>query len=503
MSRTVAILVWAELKRIRGDVSYWLKLVGYDPTTNVFYRIYVLIFWLFWLATAWGYLVQQVYGFSTALTSDAIANVLRFAPGIVLSLQSMFIASLLREPPLKLSTPEMSYAAAAPIHRGAIALTQYLRRLALPALVLGLVSCLLSMLLSWRAAGAEVGFVGIKTMLVTWALVYATGGLGWILALPTLRPMSRLRRLLVWPVFILIVVAAALVPQVGQAGGALWVAAVQNVVSPVMVIALIAALALIVFGVVLVGDRAHMSIVADNSLVFARIQRLGLFGRFYASDVIARVQRQAKLIRKRRLRLMLKPSATGYGTLWSRYGLGMLRLAPSSVARPLTRGFTTGLLVVMLVSFGGWQALPVWLLVVILLIVNRPLELAAPFRDSMNLPFMRQFLPHDPLVAFSISAFYPILYASAGCIAAMVLFGWWNPLVLLLVVFSVIALALAQGLESVEGRAMFGRTIPYPYAVGFYAIAVVVAGLLFHSPPMALMAAGFVNLVLALFLKAG
>ena len=501
MFRDVLILLWAEGKRLKGDLVYWIKLLGYDPTSSVMYRVYFFLFWAFWLVTAWSTAVQQIYPVSQSLTREAITSLLGLVPNGVLALQVLYFAQLLRDPPLKLSSPDMTHVAASPVQRGALALAQFLHRLLVPALVVSLGGSLLSMLLSWQSQPEQVGYIGLNALLLPFPLVYATAGLGWALALLKQRPMSRLQRLAFWPLLALLSLVAKLIPSVGLWMGNLWVQIVQNAapVEAVLVVIVLLVVALLLIAVA--GGRVHLAIVADSSMVYARLQRLGMFGRFYAADVIARIHRQAKLLKKKRLRLGMATKLEGHGALLSRSTLSLLRLSPATIVRPLLRGASLALGVSLLVSVGGWESLAIWLLVVLMAIVNRPVEIAAPFRETTTLPFVRQFLPADSLEVFAISAFYPFLLTSIGALLVMTAMGLGHPLVVLLALLTIFAMGLAQALESLEGRGIFGRSIPYPYTIVIYAVIVIIAGLASQSIMIALGAAAATDFVLGLMVR--
>lgn len=501
MLRDIISLLRVEWKRVKSEADYWLKVLGFDPESLWTYRVYVFLFWLYWLVVVWGFGVDQVYRISLSLSSETVAALLQFVPNGVLWVQILYFAALLRESPLKLNAPELTYVATAPVQRGAVVVVQFLRRMLLPAVFFGLAGALLSMLLSWQSFAARVGFIGLQASFLTVLLVYISAAVGWALALLKLRPLSRWQRWLFWLALPLLALFARLIPEVGFWGGRLWQAALPSPLASGdwIGIALVFAAALLV--VLLLGQRVYMPLVSDGSQLYARIERLGWLGKIYARDVISRIHRQTRLARKKQLKLAMPVNAAGYRALWSRMVLRSLRFFPGSFLRPLLSGITLALVLTSTASIGGWQTPQVWLLVLMLLLYNRPIELAAPFRDTMSAAFVQQFLPGNPLAAFAISAAHPLLIASAGSLLVLLLLGWSHPFVLLLMLLSLMALAFAQALEVVDVPLGFTRRLPYVYTVIIYVGLVFVAGVLLQSLWLALIVAVFANVGMALLLR--
>jgi NADH:ubiquinone oxidoreductase subunit 3 (subunit A) len=501
MLNDIRTLLWIEWKRLKVEGAYWLQLIGFDPDSSLAYRIYVAIFWMFWVFTVWSFAVDQAYRISLALPSDTVQSLLGYAPEVILGLQLLYLVRVLRESPLKLSAPEVSYVATSPASRGAIGLIVIVRRLLVPILLFSLLSCLISMLLAWSTSPDGVGFIGLRSLLLTIPLAALSAVFAWTIALLKLRTQSRIVRLLFWLIPPLIGVAARLVPAVGLWVGTLWVTAVQTPLSGTVVVAVLAVLltALVLF--IWVGNGVHMAVVADDSAMFARLQRLGLFGRLYAGEVIARIQRQHRLARKKRLRLSMPEQGNEFSTLLSRMVLSWVRLLPGTMVRPILRGLMLASAMALTVSVSGWQTPQTWLIVLLTLIYSRPVELIAAFREDVSLPFVRQFLPLNPLVIFASGALLPILFMSIGALTPVLVQVPDYPLAAVLLVSLVVcALGLGQALENVVPRIVFHRYIPYEYTVFVAGILIIGTGVLFRSLMMGIVAAAVVVAVLALLL---
>lgn len=501
MLRDILSLLWFQWKHLNRELAYWLKFLGFDPETSWMYRVYVVLFWIFWLLTVWGYGVDQAYRISRSLNAAAVESLLGVIPNALLVLQLLYLALVLRDPPLKLSAPDLSHVAAAPVQRGAIALVQFLRGMALPAVFLGLASALLSMMLSWTSAPDRVGVVGLQALFLMVLLVYISAAAAWGLSLLKLRPQPRLQRWLLWLALPLVLLAARLVPEVGLWAGRLWVSAVESPLTPLSWLWLLLALTVLCAVIVAVGQRVYMPLVADNSRVYARIQRLGWYGRIYAGDVIARIHRQTSLARKKHLRLVMPEDAVGTRALWSRSIITTLRFFPGSVIRPFARGVILAVVIGSMVGVGGWQTVQVWLLVLLGLLYSRPVELGAMFRDVMSAAFVQQFLPHDRLVVFVSNAAHALLFSAAGSLMIMLLLGWSSPLLIALMLLTLVAFALAQALEVVEVPLGFTRRLPYVYSVIVYALLVFLAGVALQSLLLAVVVAALLDTLMALMLR--
>lgn len=496
--RDLLLVMRLEWKRFKGEASYWLRLLGIEADTGRLYAMYILFFWSVWLFAIWAYVGQQVLDASKQTPRATLTTLGEIAPALILLLQVGYVIYTLRDTPLKFSAPDLLYVAASPIARGAIALVTFLRTLLLPALLVGLVCALFAMYLIWPVAKARFGVAGFEAFLLGILLVYFTGALAWILALFKLHPDVYPRRRVFWAVVPLIVLAALLLPQIMLAPGYLWLTAAAAEVSVVGALTLIACLLLALIGLYQVGQNAHMTLVMDASQTYARIQRMGIVGKFYARDVIRRIHRQARLARKRRLRFALAPNLSGYNMMIGRSLLDILRLAPGSITLPFLRGMALIGLMVFLIRLTGWQAIQTWLIVLILVIQGRPSFLIENFQQDVGQPFLRQFLPPNNLYRLMASALIPFVLACSGGLLALLAQPGIDLLAgSLLIVLGLAGATLCLALEQVEERQIFFQAIRYPYSVGFCTVLVIIAGFIAHSLYGAILALLLINALLS------
>ena len=244
-----------------------------------------------------------------------------------------------------------------------------------------------------------------------------------------------------------------------------------------------------------------MAVIADDSRMYARVQKLGIFGRLYADDVVSSVRRQSRLVHKRQLRLLMTESATGYAVVVNRALLSLFRLAPSSLLRLIMRGVVLVELVSLGVQFGGGAQLQTWLLLLIILIQFRPTELNTLFQQDVGQAFTRQFLPSNPLRLVLADSALPIALASAGGAVALLLQGWLDPLLAVAFVLAlIVGLEFCQALELVSSPALFFRRIPYAYSVALGGVVLMAAGFLLKSALATLSVIVVIDFVLAVLL---
>ncbi len=501
MRSDLRTLVWLQWKRFKGSATYWLRLIGFEPDANRFYLLYAALFWLFWVYTVWAFVVQQVEQISQSISPASAIQLQAGVPALILMAQLVYLGMVLRNSPLKLDAAEIEFVAASPVNRGSFVLVHFGRSVLLLALFAGLASCLLAMLLTWQSAPAKVGVVGLQAWVLGIPIFGLSAALAWIVVLLKERLVSRWLKRAVWLILPLAVVLAVALPQVMLFPGALWLTALDAGSSAAALASSGLLLGLAGVLLALIGSRLNMAAVADDSRMYARVQKLGIFGRLYADDVISSVQRQSRLARKKHLRLRLPEPATGYAIILNRALLSLFRLAPSSLFRLIMRGVVLVGIVSLGVQFGGWAQLQTWLLLLMILIQFRPTELNILFQQDVGQAFTRQFLPSNPLRLALADGIFPISLASMGGVGALLLQGWVDPLAALVVVLAlIVGLEFCQALELVSVPGLFFRRIPYTYSVALSGIALLATGLLLRSPIAIVSAIIMVDLILATLL---
>lgn len=501
MLNDLATLLWVEAKRARKSTVYWLKLVGLDPSDSPFYQLYFLGFWAVWLFIMWAFVVDAVYRVSITVPADMVALLVDLVPLGLLALQGLFLAALLWEPPLRLTVQEMTFWAASPVHRGVVALVQFLRSMPIPMLLVGVVSSLLSMFLTWPIEPARASLAGVQAFLLAGPLVLFTAALAWAVALLPLRPSLHRFRWVLWLCLPLGALGALLLPEWALWLGRLWT---TTVAATLTVQATFWLLVLLGVGVALlcyVGGGVHMTLVADQSQTYARLQQFGMLGRIYARDAIQRVERQSRLARRRQIRGRLPSAAQGDAALRYRAWGVWQRQLPSSLFVPLFEGVALAGFITLMVKLGGWEPLQTWVTVLFSLVVRRPDRLVSLFRRDVDQTFMRQFIPQNNLALFAMDTLFSAMLTTLG--GLIVVLPAWNgsPLTALLVPLVVVLLGLCQALELVRIPRQGLNHVPYPYTVLFSGVLAIGAGLIVESLVATVVVLFLINALLALLLR--
>ncbi|MFN8377370.1 MAG: hypothetical protein U0452_01760 [Anaerolineae bacterium] len=498
MRSDLRALVWLEWRKLRGNATYWLALLGFESGANPFYLVYVALFWAFWLYMMWALVIEQVYHASEALDSEVITGLSEGLPFLVFVGLLIYLIAMLRSSPLKFGGPAIEYVSTSPARRGIIILVHFIRSLFLPTFALSVLSSLLAMLLTWSASPGRVGMAGLQAAIITFPIVWMCAALVWIIVAFRTSLASRAQRLAVWLVVPALILLALIVPPLVLYPGGVWMDTIRTRPAPLGIgtLCVLAGVAFVIL--VRVGDRVSMTTIADDSRMYARIQKLGIFGRLYAPDVISSVQRQSKLAAKRKLQLALPEHASGYRVVLNRALLSLFRLAPSTLFRLVMRGAVFGGLVAFVVRLTGWQNLQTWVLLLLFVIQFRPSELNNLFRQDVGQAFTRQFLPRNPLKLVLADSLFPIMLFSTGAAAILMFQPSLSPLITVVLVLTfVTGLQLCQALELVTIPSLFLRHIPYAYLIVICGVFLVAAVYLFKNPFGVMLIAIAIDIILA------
>jgi hypothetical protein len=501
MLNDLTTILWVEAKRAKTSATYWLKLLGFDPADSPFYQLYFLGFWAVWLYIMWAFVVDSVYRVSITVPAETVALLLGLVPPTLLALQGLFLAALLRDPPLRLSFQEMTFWAASPAHRGVLAFAQFIRSMPFPMLLVGVASCPLSMFLTWPTAPARASVAGAQAFLLAGPLVLFSAALAWAVALLPLRPALHRLRWFLWLCLPLGALGAFWLPGWFLWPGRVWVTAVGGTLSMRAALWLLGMVGVGIALLFYAGSMVHMPLVAERSRTYARLQQFGMLGRVYARDAMQRIERQSELARQRRVWGRLPENAQGDATLRNRAWVVLQRQLPTSLLAPLFDGVALAGFITLMVKIGGWEPLQTWVTVLFSLMVRRPDRLVALFRRDVKLTFPRQFIPQDNLALFAADTLFPTLLTTLGALA--VVLPVWNgaPAIALLVPLVAVMLGLCQALELVRIPRHSLREVPYPYTVLFSGVLAIGAGLMAESVLATVVTLLVINALLALLLR--
>ncbi len=507
MSRDLLLLIRLEVKRIRRSSRYWLRLIGFDPLNQSrAVQVYVVLFWMFWVYTMWSYVLGQVLQVSGNLHRADTAQVLPFIPFIVFAVQVVYLVQVLREPPLKLASGDLHYAATAPLSRGMIAIVNFVVKLFIPALALSLIGALAAMFFTWNADYFAAGLIGVQAFVVTFLLVYASAAP--ITAVGVLKQnFAALRpRLMFWWVVPIFLAAPALIPQIVLLPGQAWV----NLLSSSedgqafgsLIAVLIVSLVVGFSALIAAGNRLRMTKVIADSQLYARIHKLGALGRVIAADVILRIRRQSILMRRRVIYQRMPNGLNGTAALVGQSLVTLIRFSPAAVFRLFFSGTAFVSTLLFSVLLGGGISLPSLLILYVLLLTLRPREIVQGFRAQIDQSYMRQFIPETNLRLLVASAAVPFAIVGAGMLIVVMLQSWVNPLFgAVLAIMVLIILSLCLALEIVNLKKLQLPRIAYEYSVLASTIVIVLVGAISGSALGLLSAAGIVIAILMMLLN--
>ncbi|MBK8022585.1 MAG: hypothetical protein IPK19_14420 [Chloroflexi bacterium] len=288
--------------------------------------------------------------------------------------------------------------------------------------------------------------------------------------------------ILFWLTPMLFAVFAAVLPELFLLPGRAWLSVVEGKGPADVLIALIGILPVALILLIMAGNRLRMAKAITDSQQYARIQKMGILGRFLARDVIERIQLQARLGRKRRLKSWFSTRFIGAAALFGHSTVSLIRLSPGAMIRLFVSGGVLVLSVTFILSLGGSPSLPLFMLLYIVLLQQRPSGLVRGLRAHSDQPFMRQLIPSSSLKLVLASTALPFAITASGMLAVVLAQPLIDPLVgAVLSVSCLITMTLCLALELVRLRhALFPR-ITYGYSTLAVGSLVILGGYLSGS----------------------
>lgn len=494
-------LLWLEWKRIGAAIDYVLRIFGVAQDSNRYYAIYVGALLTLWLFTAWAYLTEQLEFISRYLSADTMIALSPNVPLVIFVAQLIFLLFALRESPLKMSAPDLAFLATSPMRRAIMVVVYWLKTSAPFAILIGIGASLITMLFTFIENEELAGIAAGWSFVVAIALIWITGALAWSIALLKLYLPLRRYKTWFWLTPILFAGLAFVIPQAFMLMGNLWLKTLNAQFSTADSIILVTLVIVSTALLMLSGARMHLSVMADESQRYARIQRMGILGRVYARDVISRINRQSQLSNRSTRYFTLPRTKSVFNTLWHRAFLTLMRLSPMSIFNLLFVGIRFTVVIAGSILLFGWQAPQVWLIVAVLLLKFRPTALIEPFQQTMELAFVRQFLPlQDSQSIILADSIIPLFIATFGGWIVLLLLPL-NIAAFLLVPAGLTILMLCQALTWFKPTAFGGQRIAYEYSTFVSGLFVIGAGYFTGDLWMALMTSGFVIWTLIGFIR--
>lgn len=465
-------LLQLEILQFKRNSRDWLLLLGIDHEAGYGYLFYVAVFILFWVFAMWTFVTEQVYNASRLVDRASMTQFLDVIPLIIFIIQVIYLIVMLRGKPLKLSVPNMAYVAGSPVSRSAIALIYAIKDALIPLVMIGISSILAVMFFLWSFDSPDVGVMGLLAFPWAFVLGILTILLGWCAGLA--KQNDRSRNWLYWLIVPLVILAGLLFPDVMLWLGRVWVKLINTTINPLDIVMLVIAISGALWLLKRVSRDIDMTVVIEDSQVYARIQKLGVFGQMIAPDVISSIKSQAKLAKRQVTTSKFPRPLTGISALFGYNMVNIYRLSPSLLLQLLFSGITYPSLIMLVLLFIDFNALQAWALVLIILMQMRPKNLTRFFQDHQNRPHLRQYLPADNLTLFITQTTLPLLLMSVGLALSVALQGL--SIIEFLLGFAIIlGLALCQVQADLPSE---GFRIAYEYQVLFFGVLVIGAGYL-------------------------
>jgi hypothetical protein len=465
--KTLLKLEYRQTKRQSRDA---LLVLGIDQEAGYGYLFYVAAFMLFWVFTMWTYVVDMVYNTSRQVEVAQMMDLLNALPALIFVIQIIYLIVILRGKPLKMTTPNLAYLSPSPVSRSAITLVYWLKSALLTLVILSTLSILITMFFLWTFDLPNVGLIGLFAFPLTFALGILTTLLGWCIGLA--KQLDRPRKWFYWLIVPMMIVLALVVPDGMLWMGKVWERLILNTLSPfdlgLLAVLIVGAGALLAW----VGREMDMTLIIEDSQIYARIQKLGVFGQMLAPDVISSIKSQAKLAKRQVTTSKFPRPLQGTNALFGYNMVNIYRLSPSLILQLVFSGITYPSIIILVISLINFDALQAWALVLILLTQLRPKNLTRFFQEHHNRPHLRQFLPVNNLTLFITQTTLPLLVMSVGLGVSIGLQGLTFPAFLLGVAI-LVGLALCQVQTDIQDG---GFKIAYEYQVIFLGVLVIGAG---------------------------
>jgi hypothetical protein len=415
--RDLQAIFWLRWRQFRDGAIYWLRVLGYQPGEKSFsqqiYVLYLAGIGLLWFGTVWTWAFDQANLIGSFMPLMNLAGLLVVIPVIGLLAQVWVFQNALRSTPLKLSFADMAYVAGAPISPSAPVLVGFFRQVLLRLLIISLGSALLSVLLI-RPIGNHLGTVAVfRALVAIFPFVLLTWAIGWLMGILRLIDRRIGRTPYLWVLPVLLIPLAYFLPDVVLWPGRAFILHIYDLL-PVWVLPFVLLLAtLFIVFLARWSQRINMVQATDESIVYARIQALGLLA-WRQPNLQLRIRMQtASASRKPWFKL---PKARGLWMLVTRAGLSYVR-HPWMLLSSLVWGvLMTHVAVLTIVNQFPPQIWIGWLLFASIV---PPQGMLHVFQVDLEERFLRQFLPVNGFQLFIADVVLPLIVLILGA-----LFTW-------------------------------------------------------------------------------
>lgn len=484
--RDVQSLFWLRWRQFKDTAVYWLRVLGYRPQdaslSQNLYVLYLILIGIFWLYTVGAWVFDVASGIGKLIAPSTSGELLVGFTWATLIVQVYVMVNALQSTPLKLSFADMAYIAGAPITRMAPVIVGFIRQVSIRLILLNLPVLIFGWVVARSIIPTDFGLASFRLVATVIPLIILTWAVGWMVGLSRLISPRLGRLSYLWFVPLLLLAVAYFLPDV-----ALWPGRIAALVmlgqAPVWALPLLIGLAAVaVAATFFLGERINMIQAVDESILYARIQALGLLA-WKMIDVQARIRMQAR--QASRKPLLSLPRAQGTSTFVTRAALSYVRHPVMLLACFVWGAAMTGFAVEIVT-----RQLPaqVWILWVVAVGIAPPFGLLHVFRSDEQELFLRQFLPVDGLQLLLADVLLPLVALIAGGMAIFVTYGFAADITSTGVMFIPVLglmVALCGAVAVTNARVIQTRLL----ATGLSFGVVILAGTQLHSPLAALGAA--------------
>lgn len=492
--RDIPAVLWLRWRQFRDGAVYWLRVLGYQPNekslSQNLYVLYLFGIGLLWFGAMWTFTYDFVNTLGGLLPLASLADLLQLLAIVGLAAQAYIMVNALRSTPVKLSFADMAYLAGSPISPTAPVMVGFMRQVLVRVLLMSLGLAVLAIFLI-RPLGPNLGTGAVfRAILATVPFVLLTWTIAWLLG--TLRLVSPRvgRSTYIWLLPLVLLPLAYLFPDLFLWPTRAFLLSVYGLL-PVWVLPFVLLLALtLIFALAWLSNRVNMIQATDESIVYARIQALGLLA-WRQIDLQFRIRLQSTQAARKPFLSLAK--AEGLWMLMTRAGLSYVR-HPVMLLLSFAWGALMTHVAVGIVANG--LPVQVWIGWVLVASFVPPNGLLYVFRVDLEERFLRQFLPFDGFQLFIADVLLPLVFLIVGASAAWWLQGYSGEITLLgIMVIPVLSLmlALCGAVALTSKRVLQTRLLATGGSFG----AVILAGVGLGSPLAALGVAIFALMILS------
>jgi hypothetical protein len=494
MIQDIQALFWLRRRQFQDTAIYWLRVLGYRSQdaslSQNLYVLYLVLIGLFWLYTVGAFAYDAAAGLGRFLEPMAAGELLVGFTWVVLLVQIYVMVNALQSTPLKLTFADMAYVAGAPIRRIAPVIVGFIRQVGIRLVVLNLPVIVFGLIVGRSLLPQDFGAACLRLVAAVIPLIILTWAVGWVVGLSRLISprLGRLRYLWFLPLILLVI--AYFFPDAVLWPGRIAALFMLNE-APLWALPLLIVLAVLGVGVTFyLGDRINMIQAVDESLLYARINALGLLA-WRMIDVQARIRMRERSASRKPFWSL--PRAYGTSTFVTRAVLSYVR-HPFMLLACLAWGALMTAFGVEIIS----RQLPaqVWILWVVAVGIAPPFGLLHVFRSDAEELFLRQFLPVDGLQLLLADILLPLGAMIIGGLVVWLGFGFPPEITSMGVLFIPILglmVALCGAVAVTNVRVLQTRLL----ATGLSFGAVILAAMALQSPLAGLGAAFLAVLIMS------